>query len=78
MLLYSKYYFENQLWLIKRYARKNIHHGCMVWIEKSVNRDHSASLVMPIIDPRDRFFLTYETEFVLFLAVLENYVLPMG
>ena len=23
-------------------------------------------------------FLTYETEFVLFLAVLENFVMPMG
>ena len=33
---------------IKRYARKSIYHGCMVWIEKSVTRDHcSASLGKP-------------------------------
>ena len=75
----------------KRYSRKSIYHGCMVWIEKSVTRDHcSASLGKPISDPRDRFFyphhtpmidtyfLTYETEVVLFSAVLENSVLPMG
>ena len=32
----------------KRYARKSIYHGCMVWIEKSVTRDHcSASLGKP-------------------------------
>ena len=41
-------YFENQMWLIKRYARKSIYHGCMVWIEKSVTWDHcSASLGKP-------------------------------
>ena len=28
--------------------------------------------------PKRKNFLTYETEFVLFLAVLENSVLPMG
>ena len=65
-----------------------------MWIEKSVTRDHcSASfgtLVVPISDPRDRFFylhhtrmkdtyiLTNETGFVLSLAVLEISVLPMG
>ena len=48
VLLYSKFFFENQTWLIKRYARKSIYHGCMVWIEKSVTRDHcSASLGKP-------------------------------
>ena len=50
------------MWLIKRYARKSIYHGCMVWIEKSVTRDHcSASLGMPISDPRDRFFYPHHT-----------------
>ena len=45
VLLCSKFYFENQIWYIKRYARKNIDHGCTVWIEKSVTQDHfSASL----------------------------------
>ena len=34
--------------LIKRYARKSIYHGCMVWTEKSVTRDHcSATLGKP-------------------------------
>ena len=48
VLLHSKFHFENQMWLIKRYARKSIFHGCMVWIEKSVTRDHcSASLGKP-------------------------------
>ena len=48
VLFHSKFYFENQMWLIKRYARKSIYHGCMVWIEKSVTRDHcSASLGKP-------------------------------
>ena len=48
VLLYSKFIFENQMWLIKRYARKSIYHRCMVWIEKSVTRDHcSASLSKP-------------------------------
>ena len=60
MLFHSNFYFENQIWLIKRYARKSIYHGCMVWIEKSVTRDHcSASLGKPRDvdhDPRDRFF----------------------
>ena len=36
VLLNSKFSFENQMWLIKRYARKSIYHGCIVWIEKSV------------------------------------------
>ena len=50
------------MWLIKRYARKSIYHGCIVWIENSVTRDHcSASLVMPISDPRDRFFYPHHT-----------------
>ena len=40
VLFHSKFYFENQMWLIQRYARKSIYHGCMVWIEKSVTRDH--------------------------------------
>ena len=36
------------MWLIKRYARKSIYHVRMVWIEKSVTRDHcSASLGKP-------------------------------
>ena len=36
------------MWLIKRYARKSIYHRCMVWIEKSVTRDHcSASRGLP-------------------------------
>ena len=44
----SEFYFENQMYLIKRYARKSIYHGCKVWIEKSVTRDHcSASLGKP-------------------------------
>ena len=48
VLFHSKFYFENQMWSIKRYARKSIFHGCMVWIEKSVTRDHcSASLGKP-------------------------------
>ena len=38
------------MWKSKRYARKSIYHGCMVWIEKSL------SFWMPISDPRDRFF----------------------
>ena len=33
----------------------------MVWIEKSVTRDHSASPVMPISDPRDGFFYPHHT-----------------
>ena len=48
VLFHSKFYFENQMWWIKRYARKSIYHRCMVWIEKSVTRDHcSASLGKP-------------------------------
>ena len=48
VLFHSKFYFENQMWLIKRYARKSIYHGCMVWIKKFVTRDHcSASLGKP-------------------------------
>ena len=48
MLLYSMFYFENQMWLIKRYARKSIYHGSVVWIEKSDTRDHcSASIGKP-------------------------------
>ena len=48
VLFHSKFYFENQMWLIKRYARKSICHGCMVWIEKIVTRDHClASLGKP-------------------------------
>ena len=43
---------------IKRYARKSIYHGCMVWTKNpslEINiRHRSASLVMPISDPRDR------------------------
>ena len=65
MLFHSKFYFENQMWCIKRYARKSIYHGCMVWIEKSVTRDHcSASLGKPrdeISDPCDRFFYPHHT-----------------
>ena len=65
MLFHSKFYYENQMWLIKRYARKSIYHGCMVWIEKLsleiTVRHHSASLVMPISDPRDRFFYPHHT-----------------
>ena len=40
VLLSSKFFFENQMWQIKRYARKSIYHGCMVWIEKSITQDH--------------------------------------
>ena len=48
VLCYGKFYFENQMWLIIRYARKSIYHGSMVWIEKSVTWDHcSASLGKP-------------------------------
>ena len=48
VLLYSKFCFENQMREIKRYVRKSIYHGCMVWIDKSVTRDHcSASLGKP-------------------------------
>ena len=47
-------------------CKKMYPHGCMVWIGKSVTRDHclaslSASLVMPISDPRDRFFYPHHT-----------------
>ena len=38
VLLYSKFYFENQMSYMKRYARKSIFHG---WTE---NICHSASL----------------------------------
>ena len=37
VLFYSKFYFENQMWWVKRYARN----GCTVWIEKPITRDHS-------------------------------------
>ena len=37
---YSKFYFENQMWKIKKYERESIYHECMVWIEKSVTWDH--------------------------------------
>ena len=48
VLLYYKFLFENLIWQVKRYARKSIYHGCVVWIEKSVTRDHfSASLGKP-------------------------------
>ena len=33
---------------------------------------------MSISSDAGKFFLTYETEFVLFLALLESSVLPMG
>ena len=57
VLLYSKFYLENQMWKIKRYARKSICHGCMGWIEKLVIRDHcSASL-----GNRDRCFHPHHT-----------------
>ena len=53
--------------------------------KKSVTRDHcSASLGKPRdADPhhtpvKDTYFLTYDTEFVLVLAMLGNSVLPMG
>ena len=39
-----------------------------VMIECNVREIHSV----------DNYFVTYETEFVLILAVLENSVLPMG
>ena len=62
MLLNSRFYFENQMWEIKKYARKSIFHGCMVWIENGITvRHHSASPVMPISDPRDRFFYPHHT-----------------
>ena len=35
-------------------------------------------LFLPSDNRIDHFFFTYETEFVLFLAVLDNSVLPMG
>ena len=48
VLLYSKFHLKIQMWKTKRYARKSIYHGCMVWIEKSVTRDHCpASLGKP-------------------------------
>ena len=48
VMLYSKFYLENQMWSIKWYARKGIYHGYVVWIEKSVTRDHcSVSLGKP-------------------------------
>ena len=41
-------------------------HECQVWIDKSVPRftiwHHSASLVMPKCDPRDRFVYPYLTQ----------------
>ena len=55
----------------------SIFHGCMVWIEKFVTRvtvrHHSASLVMPISDPRDRFVYphVYENFVVCFSVVKE-------
>ena len=34
----------------------------MVWIEKSVTQDHClASLLIPVSDPRDRFFYPHHT-----------------
>ena len=50
---------------IRRYARKGIYHDCLLWIEKSVPRDHcwhhSASLVMPNSDHRDIFFFSHQS-----------------
>ena len=46
------------MWLIERYARKSICHGCMVWIEKSVTRDHCLA---SLGDPRERFFYPHHT-----------------
>ena len=59
--------------------------------KKSISVRHlSASLMMPISDPHDRFLyphhtpmkdtyiLPYVTEFVVLLAVLKNSVLPIG
>ena len=42
------------------------YHGCMVWIKKNLSlgitvRHHSASLLMPISDPRDRFFYPHHS-----------------
>ena len=53
------------MWQNKRCARKSIYHGCMVWIENLslgiTVRHHEACLVMPISDPRDRFFYPHHT-----------------
>ena len=65
VLLYSKFYFENQMCKIKRYARKSIYHEYMVRIEKPslgiTVRHHSANLVKSISDPSDRFFYPHHT-----------------
>ena len=53
MLLYSKFFFENQMWLIKMYARKSMYHGYMVWIEKSGTRDHYSASRGLLGKPRD-------------------------
>ena len=48
VLFYSKFFVDNQMWEIKRYTRNSIYHECMVWMEKSVTRDHClASLRKP-------------------------------
>ena len=66
MLLYSKFYVENQMWYIKRYAKKKY----LSWVYgvdrknlslEITDRHHSASLVMPISDPRNRFFYPRHT-----------------
>ena len=46
----------------------SIFHGCMVWVETSSTRNHCsasfASLMMPISDPRDRFFYPHHTPMI--------------
>ena len=80
MLLYSKFFFENQMWQIKRYARKSIYHGCKVWIENLslgiTVQHHEASLVTPISDPSDRFFYPHHTPMKdIYYLILEYFVL---
>ena len=49
----------------QKVCNKRIYHGCIMWIENPslgiTIRHHSASIVMPISDPRDRFFYQHHT-----------------
>ena len=80
VLLYSNFYIENHMWLTKRCARKSIFHGCMVWIEKSVTRDHcSESLGKPRDADRQIFLSTrYTHERYLFDVVVLFHLLAIA
>ena len=78
----------NKKYLEKRYARKeachdsiSIFHGCKVWIEKSVTRDHcSASLgkPRPISDPRGRFCYPHQTPMKDTYTIMASLVMPIS